>query len=155
MSYDLMVFDPAAGPREPAAFMTWYRQQTEWAESHDYNNPETPTPALRAWFQEMIQSYPPMNGPLASSNPDDPQVTDYSVGCVVIYAAFAWSQAEEAYRQMLELARKHRVGLFDTSSIDGAVWLPKPNGAFEIAFYASRRESIISRIRKWFGRDRK
>jgi hypothetical protein len=129
VSYDLMVFDPDAAPRDRAAFMAWYARQTQWTETHGYNNPDVPTPALRAWFVEMIRSFPPMNGPLRSDDPDDPTVTDYGVGEMVIYAAFAWSQAEAAHERVKELAAKHRVGFFDVSSSD--VWLPTPGGKLE------------------------
>jgi hypothetical protein len=50
MSFDLMVFDAAAAPRSRAAFLAWYQEQTNWQESHGYNNPEIPAPALKAWF---------------------------------------------------------------------------------------------------------
>ena len=107
MSYDLMVFDPSAAPSEHSDFMDWYDQQTEWDEDHGYNNPDVTTPALRAWFLEMIRAFPPLNGPYASSD-DDPTVTDYSVGNSVIYAAFAWSVAEQAYKTMFALAEEAR-----------------------------------------------
>ena len=124
MSYDLMVFDAETAPREREAFISWYDRQTRWDESHGYDDPQVTTPELRAWFEEMIQTFPPMNGPLASDDPDDPHVTDYSVGRSVIYAAFAWSQAEVAHQRMGELAAKHGVGFFDVSSEDGSTWFP-------------------------------
>lgn len=123
-----MVFEAGAAPRERSAFLNWYRQQTRWSEPHGYNNPHVPSPALRAWFLEMIKTFPPMNGPLASEDVDDSKVTDYSVGQTVIYAAFAWSQAEMAYQHMFELAAKHYVGFFDVSSTDSDIWLPGPDG---------------------------
>ena len=103
MSYDLMVFAPEAAPKGREAFMEWYDEQSEWEEEHSYDNPEVSTPALRAWFLEMIQSYPAMNGPFSSDDlpVDEASVTDYSVGRSVIYAAFAWSKAEQAYEAML------------------------------------------------------
>jgi len=131
MSYDLMVFDPAAAPRERGAFMKWFEQQTQWTETHGYNDPNVPTPPLRAWFTEMIQTYPPMNGPLASDDDDDPKVTDYSVGKTVIYGAFAWSEAQAAYAQVKSLAARHHVGFFDVSGQEGDIWLPTPDGGLE------------------------
>jgi hypothetical protein len=131
VSYNLMVFDAAAAPRGRNAFTAWYERQTQWTETHGYNDPDVPTPALRGWFREMIGSFPPMNGPLASDDPDDPKVTDYSLGQSVIYAAFAWSQADSAYQRMKELAAKHHVGFFDVSSTDGEIWLPTADGGFE------------------------
>jgi hypothetical protein len=132
LSYDLMVFDAAAAPHGRQAFIEWYQHQTQWTETHGYNNPDVPTPSLRAWFQEMIKSFPPMNGPLASDDVDDPKVTDYSLGQSVIYCAFAWSEAEAAHALVKELAAKHRVGFFDVSSNEAEIWLPMPNGGFEM-----------------------
>jgi len=65
MSYDLMVFAPEVAPKGEAAFLEWFRLQTRWGEGHSYHDPEVSTPNLRAWFTEMIQQYPSMNGPLA------------------------------------------------------------------------------------------
>jgi hypothetical protein len=132
LSYDLMVFDATAAPRRRKEFMVWYAQQTEWAESHGYNNPEVPAPDLRAWFQDIIKTFPPMNGPLASEDTDDPKVTDYSLGRSVIYAAFAWSEADAAYHAMRELAERHRVGFFDVSAESGDIWQPTLDGGYRI-----------------------
>lgn len=124
MSYDLMVFDAAVAPRDRARFFTWYEKEIEWQESHGYNDPDIPDPALKQWFLEVIKTFPPMNGPLASDDPDDPKVTDYSLGRAVIYCAFAWSQAEAAYKHVKELAAKHGVGFFDVSGAEGDIWWP-------------------------------
>jgi hypothetical protein len=129
MSYDLMVFDPTAPPPDRSGFMDWYRQQTKWAEGHGYDNPEVSTPELRSWFLDMITHYPAMNGPHASEE-DTSKVTDYSVGRSVIYAAFAWSEAEPAFRTVFSLAQKHRVGFFDVSATNGGVWMPDSDGPF-------------------------
>ncbi len=121
-----MVFEPTAAPRDRKTFLIWYKQQTEWQESHDYNNPEIPARGLRNWFHEIIKTFPPMNGPLASDDPDNPKVTDYSLGRSMIYAAFAWSQAKAAYECAKELAAKHGVGFFDVSGDQEHIWWPVP-----------------------------
>jgi hypothetical protein len=123
MSYDLMVFDPDAAPRDRESFMAWYEEQTEWSEDHGYNDPVVSTSSLQAWFREMIQFFPAMNGPYAVDS-DASEVADYSVGRTVIYSAFAWSVAEQAYDKTRELAIKHRVGFFDVSSDDGEILFP-------------------------------
>ncbi len=119
-----MVFDATAAPRDRTKFLAWYENQAEWQESHGYNNPDVPSPALKKWFREIIKTFPPINGPLASDDPDDPKVTDYSLGRSVIYGAFAWSEAEAAYTHVKELAAKHGVGFFDASGDDGDIWWP-------------------------------
>jgi hypothetical protein len=138
MSYDLMVFAPEVAPKDREAFMSWNDEQSEWEEEHSYDDPEVSTPALRAWFLEMIQSYPAMNGPFSSDDlpEDEASVTDYSVGQSVIYAAFAWSKAEEAYQAMFSLAAKHGVGFFNASSDNSEVWLPDGKGGLSLAHSA-------------------
>lgn len=131
VSYDLMVFDASVAPRTRNSFMAWFEKQTEWVESHGYNNPEIPAPALQAWFFEIIKTYPPMNGPFASDDVDDPKVTDYSLGRSVIYGAFSWSEVEVANTVVKELAAKHGVGFFDLSSEEGEIWLPIAKGKLE------------------------
>ncbi|MFI0431264.1 hypothetical protein [Mariniflexile sp. HMF6888] len=124
MSYDLMVFRKEAAPNTRTDFMKWYQDQTEWMEEHSYDDPSNTSTELRSWFMEMIQTFPVMNGPFASGDDDNPNVSDYSVGKDVIYVAFAWSLAEEAYKTMLKLAEKHGVGFFDVSSNNGDIFFP-------------------------------
>ena len=130
MSYDLMVFDAAAAPQDRPGFKKWYEKQTDWDEGHSYDDPSVCSDRLRAWFLDMIALFPPMNGPHASEDFDDPKVTDYSVGSRAIYAAFAWSEASSARATTLELAQKHRVGFFDVSSKDGGIWQPTRSGGY-------------------------
>ena len=128
MSYDLLVFDPASAPSSQEEFLAWCDLQTEWSESHGYNDPEVPSPALRSWFREFIQTFPPMNGPLASDD-DDLRVTDYSLGRSVIYGSFAWSVADEALEKAAALAATHGIGLYAVSSDDGDVWISASDGS--------------------------
>ena len=82
MSYDLMVFELSAAPKERKEFMDWYDRQTEWSEDHDYQDYKVATESLQQWFSEMIRSFPPIDGPLATDDFDDPKATDYSIGTV-------------------------------------------------------------------------
>lgn len=113
MSFDLMVFDKEAAPQNKADFIQWYEKQTEWTEDHDYEDPAHTTVALRNWFMDMISVFPPLNGPYAIGDIDDPKTTDYGVGTKVIYAAFSFSEAKAACHTAKAFAVKHNVGLFD------------------------------------------
>ncbi len=116
MSYDLMVFEKTKAPAVKKDFMAWYERQAEWNEEHDYTTIGVSSEALQNWFMEMKETFPPMNGEYA---PDlklldeneklESYLTDYCIGQDVIYAAFAWSVADEAYELMRSLARKHNV----------------------------------------------
>jgi len=121
MSYDLMVFELSEAPKTKAEFMSWFSEQTSWSEPHSYNDHAVTSPALKAWFEEMIKHFPPMNGPLASVEGDSPKVTDHCIGKHLIYSAFSWSEAEEAHEKMRSLAIKHRVGFFDVSADNGEI----------------------------------
>jgi hypothetical protein len=125
MSYDLMVFEPGSAPPDRADFMTWYHNQTQWAEPHGYNDPSVTSARLRPWYDDMTIEFPDMNGPgISDDDFDNPKLTDYSIGQSVIYAAFAWSQAEGAYNAMRGLAVKHGVGFFDVSADEGEILEP-------------------------------
>lgn len=124
-----MVFDPASAPRERAAFMSWYEQQTAWSEGHSYDDPAVASPPLQRWFADMIAHFPPMNGPLANDDADGPEVTDHCIGRHVIYSAFAWSVADRAHAKMRELAVKHGVGFFHASDDPGELLLPDAEGS--------------------------
>ena len=135
-----MVFDAASAPRNAKEFKAWYQAQTEWTEDHGYDDPAVSAPALHAWLDAIRTQFPPMNGPLAPSDEaidemaDDSVLTDYSIGHTVIYAAFAWSQAEAAYEAVTAAARAQGVGFFDASGTPSAVWLPDAGGQLVEAF---------------------
>ncbi len=131
MSYDLMVFDPKALPPDREGFMDWYWKQMDYPEGHNYDDPEICSPELRSWFLEMILEYPAMNGPYASDDIDNPKLTQYSIGSTLIYACFGWPEAEQAYGAVFELAKKHRLGFFNVSAINGQVWEPTENDGYE------------------------
>jgi hypothetical protein len=121
MSYDILVFDPAHAPKEREAFLRWWDAQAEWSEPHPYNDPAFTTPSLRAWFMEMIERFPALNGPYAASR--DRRAADYCIGYNVIYVAIS-SDKHATHERAFELAGKHRLGFFEASSSDGEIWLP-------------------------------
>ncbi|AIQ24475.1 MULTISPECIES: hypothetical protein [Paenibacillus] len=129
MSYDLMAFETSKAPQERAAFMKWYEQQVQWSEDHAYNDPSVLSEALQRFYSELSEQFPNMNvedeifEAMEEAGTDN-RLTDYSLGSSVIYAAFAYSVAEEAYTAMRELAIKHKVGFFDVSSNEGDIIFP-------------------------------
>ncbi|RAI88114.1 hypothetical protein DET54_1161 [Paenibacillus pabuli] len=129
MSYDLMVFDPVKAPVDKASFMRWYGEQTKWSEDHTYSDIKVSSEQLQRFYEELVLTFPSMNvdddvfEAMEEAGTDN-RLTEYSLGKEVIYAAFAWSVAEEAYNMMRELARKHNVGFFDVSGSDGKIIRP-------------------------------
>lgn len=125
-----MVFEPTVAPASKAEFLVWYDKQTEWGESHSYDNPAVTTPNLRQWYEAMLAEFPAMNGPDSDENVDSPRVSDYTIGQLIIYVAFAWSQAEVAYKAARSAAEVAGVGFFDASGRNSEIWLP---GQVELA----------------------
>lgn len=126
-----MVFEVANAPTSQKEFMTWHLRQVEWAAAHNCAIVDVASPALRNWFMEMKDIFPPLNGEFApdddalAENPDlEERMADYLIGRDIIYAEFAWPLALEAQATMLYLAQKHQVGLFDPSADDGGILLP-------------------------------
>ena len=126
MSYDLLVFDPAEAPRDRTRFLQWFQKTLESADGVPYDDPAHTTPNLRAWFDNIRRIYPPLDGPLATEDYENPNVTDYSIGHHAIYASFGWPVAETAYTIIRELAVKHAVGFYDASGDegDGEIYFP-------------------------------
>ena len=145
-----MISDTEAPPPDRAGFLRWYHEQTTWSEDHAYNNVEVTTPKLRNWYVEIIRDYPAMDGPAAIDDPDNPKLTDYRIGKVVIYASFAWSQAESARADTFRLADKHNEGFFDVSAKDGGVWIPTSNGYVCVHGNRSGRPATLKSAFKGF-----
>ncbi|MGW2092957.1 hypothetical protein [Promicromonospora sukumoe] len=128
MSYDILAFDPAAVA--DGDFPAWWDAQSQWSEDHSYDDADVTTPDLRSFYDELIQAFPPMNGPDAVTDEDlrrDPELesrmTDYSIGTSLIYGAFAWSQARTGRAAFTMLAAKHGVAVALVSD-DGSILRP-------------------------------
>ncbi len=128
VSYDLMVFDASAAPRERDAFMEWYDGQCEWSEDHGYDDVKVSPIELQEWFHEMRKSFPPMSGEFAPIDDDEDEdvshLADYSIGREMIYGCFSWSCARKTFATVRGLAIKHRVGFFDVSANRGEILFP-------------------------------
>ena len=144
MSYDLMVFEPSAAPRDRAEFRTWYDAQTQWSEPHGYNDPAVTSPALRRWYEAMIREFPNLNDPNLRDEDLNDRLTDYSIGTQLIYAGFRWSEADEAYDAVRRLAVEHEVGFYDVSGDDGAGEIHFPGDALRPKSTSQEREWIIT-----------
>jgi hypothetical protein len=111
-------------------FQAWWDQQSQWAEGHTYDNAAVTTPALRAFYTELIREFPPMNGPDAPSDeqidndPDlEARLTDYSIGTDLVYAAFSWGQENVARDVFRRVASSHGIAIAMVSD-DGQIIRP-------------------------------
>ncbi|MFI2363009.1 hypothetical protein [Promicromonospora sp. NPDC019610] len=125
MSYDIFAFDPGCVTDE--GFSEWWDAQSEWTEDHSYSDVGVTTADLQAFYRDLAQVFPPMNGPGAPTEEairDDPELksrtSSYAIGTSLVYVAFAWSQVKEARRVFAALAEKYGVAVAwvsDDSSI--------------------------------------
>ncbi|WP_419706300.1 hypothetical protein [Promicromonospora sp. NFX87] len=128
MSYDILAFDPAAV--SDADFPAWWDVQSEWSEDHSYDDPEVTTANLRSFYNELVQTFPPMNGPGAPTDEawhHDAELlsrmSDYCIGTSLVYVAFSWSQVRVARAAFAALAAKHGVAVAMVSD-DGSILRP-------------------------------
>jgi hypothetical protein len=127
MSYDLMVFAPEAAPaKKRGPFLDWYDGQSEWSEDHSYNDAAVCSPALRAFYEELVQTFPAMQEV-------DENGTDYTIGTSLIYMSFGWDSIDTAHETVFRLAAKHAIGFFDVSSDLAETWLPDGKGGLYVA----------------------
>ncbi|MDK1361149.1 hypothetical protein QNO00_12855 [Arthrobacter sp. zg-Y1219] len=129
MAYDILAFDPGS-VTDDADFPVWWDKQLEWSEGHSYDDASVTTPALKEFYKELIQTFPPMNGPHSPTNEEiganadlEDRLTDYSIGTTVVYGAFAWSQDAMARLLFTSLAAKHGVAVALVSD-GGAILRP-------------------------------
>ena len=92
----MMVFEPGAVPEgNHAAFADWYGRQTKWREDHGYDDPALSSDHLRAWFEDIVRIFPPMNGPYAILRLPENEAFEHGLRHrrrLRFYASFAWSQ---------------------------------------------------------------
>ncbi|RSZ55578.1 hypothetical protein HF313_08885 [Massilia atriviolacea] len=133
MSYDLMVFAPDTAPKKRAPFLAWHEEQTELGEDHSYADPAVATPALQAFYADIVQVFPAMALDEDEEEDEDSTETDYTIGQAFIYMSFPWNRIDDAHATVTRLAGQHGLGFFDVSSDIGETWLPDGKGGLYIA----------------------
>ena len=128
MSYDILIFEPDAVTDED--FPQWWEQVSRWEEPRDYDTTEGSTPAIRAFYRDLIRAFPPFNGPDALSDDEvDARlaqglpVADYTIGEDLVYVGVSWSAANALVTTVSELAWTHRLAVAYVSD-DGAIVRP-------------------------------
>ena len=70
LSYDLMVFDPDAAQTDRDAFLVWLKSQDDEDETFDPARSDFSKPRLRPWLEDMLRTFPAMNGQHAAADQD-------------------------------------------------------------------------------------
>jgi len=141
MGYHIIMFDPEAAPDEPKAFADWITGQTSWDMAGDQPaglDPKTTAPPVQAWFMEVLRPYPPLHGPYALPGwHDKPGASEYRFAPHLAEIEVPDEKNEEAFTLCLELAQKHRIGLYDCGS-RGEVWMPRDGELHAVAMTVER-----------------
>lgn len=120
MGMNVLFFERSQAPERADAFWQWHAKVTAWDEPVDYNDPMTTTAALRDFYYDLIQTYPPMSGPCALSDEElaakglsDEHTSDYTIAPTVLYADFPYAIIDDkdydVYETIFELAEDHGI----------------------------------------------
>jgi hypothetical protein len=131
VTYDLIVFEPQRKLRNRSRFLQWLEIRSRWLEPLDFNDVSHAPAALREWYRDMIEVFPPRFGSNRRAGPVDASIADYGIGRDLIHAGFDPSRAPIAYEAAHRLAARHAVGLFDVQR--GEAWFPGARRTLELA----------------------
>ena len=128
MSYDILIFEPDVVTDED--FPQWWEQVSRWEEPRDYDTTEGSTPAIRAFYRDLIRAFPPFNGPDALSDAEleereeqGLQVADYTIGADYIYIGVGWSDANALVKIVGQMAWTQRLAVAYVSE-DSSIFRP-------------------------------
>ena len=127
-SYDLMVFELEAAPKDYDAFLAWFAEQMACNEDHAYNDSRETSEKLRAWYRDMLLLFPSGADEFEENSPgdyDEEHYSGYSIGRQLVYVIFVPLMAESSFRSAVELAAKHGLGLFEPTSVGVKLWWPE------------------------------
>ena len=117
MSYDLLIFEPDSTTDED--FPRWWEQVVaQWDEPGDFSTIDGSTPAIRAFYRDLIRAFPPFNGPDALSEEELEEreeqglpVADYTIGADYIYISVGWSDANALVKIVGQMAWTQRLAV--------------------------------------------
>lgn len=128
MSYDILIFEPEAVTDED--FPQWWDRISQWEEPHHYDSIERATPAIRAFYRDLIRAFPPFNGPDALSDVELEEreeqglpVADYTIGADYIYISVGWSDANALVKIVGQMAWTQRLAVAYVSE-DSSIFRP-------------------------------
>lgn len=128
MSYDILIFEPDATTDED--FPRWWKRISRWEEPHDYDTTERSIPEIRAFYRDLIRTFPPINGPhalaeeeLDAREAEGPPVADYTIGTNFIYVSVSWSDANTLVKIVGPMAWTQRLAVAYVSE-DGSIVRP-------------------------------
>jgi len=128
MSYDILIFEPDAVTDED--FPQWWEQVSRWEEPRDYDTTEGSTPAIRAFYRDLIRAFPPFNGPDALSDAELEEREEQGLPGAhphpradYIYIGVGWSDANALVKIVGQMAWTQRLAVAYVSE-DSSIFRP-------------------------------
>ena len=129
MSYDLLIFEPDSTTDED--FPQWWKQVVaQWDGLRDFSTIDGSTPAIRAFYRDLIRAFPPFNGPDALSDAELEEreeqglpIADYTIGADYIYISVGWSDANALVKIVGQMAWTQRLAVAYVSE-DSSIFRP-------------------------------
>ena len=129
MSYDILIFEPDSATDED--FPRWWEQMVaQWDGPGDFSSIDGSTPAIRAFYRDLIRVFPPFNGPDALSEEELEEreveglpVADYTIGADYIYISVGWSDANALVKTVGQMAWTQRLAVAYVSE-DNSIFRP-------------------------------
>jgi len=129
MSYDILIFEPDSTTDED--FPQWWKQVVaQWDGLRDFSTIDGSTPAIRAFYRDLIRAFPPFNGPDALSDAELEEreeqglpVADYTIGADYIYIGVGWSDANALVKIVGQMAWTQRLAVAYVSE-DSSIFRP-------------------------------
>ena len=128
MSYDLLIFEPDSATDED--FPQWWEQVVaQWDEPGDFSTIDGSTPAIRAFYRDLIRVFPPFNGPDALSEEELEEreeqglpVAGYTIGTDYISISVGWSDANALVKIVGQMAWTQRLAVAYVSEDSSIFW---------------------------------
>ena len=120
MSFDQLVVDPARVPCDShEAFMRWYDEV--FPEQSAVEDVSECTEAIAAFYNEITESMPDLNGPDFDEDEDEDDAAEYDLQADSVYLACSWMPGADELAPTL--ARKHQLAYVDVGG-DSTIYLP-------------------------------
>lgn len=144
MSYDLIAFDNETAPPDRLEFLDWIARQFRAVDGHTSADIQTLPIGLQAWHREMRQHFPGVYDPHAYP-PGTYQAgkhANYRFSKFAVRVSIDWDDTSPAFYRAKKAAMSCRVGLFEASGVNSAVWMFSRKKRFEIV-HTSDREAAF------------
>jgi hypothetical protein len=144
VSYDIIAFENEAAPLDRLEFLDWIARAFRTVDGHHGADIATLPLGLQAWHREMRQHFPHAYDPHAYP-PGTYQAgkhASYRFSKHAVRVSVDWDDTAPAFYRAKKAAMSCRVGLFEASGVDSAVWMFSRKKRFEIVHTANREAAI-------------